>query len=103
LIGILSGLVDLLAEESGRNPDFANRIDGLLSELPEKRTVTKKRATKSPSPKQLPDIHAEWNVRGESEFRLWMREQPIPELRAIITPQDFDATSRTSKWKDIEK
>ncbi len=103
LIGIFSGLVDLLVEESERNPEFANRLDRLLSYLPERKTVSKRRAPKPTSPKQLPDVHAEWNARGETEFRLWMREQPITVLRAIIRTQDFDSIRRTAKWKQAEK
>lgn len=103
LIGILSSLVDLLVEESERNAEFATRIDRLLSDLPERKTVSKKRAPKPPSPKQLPDIHAEINARGETEFRLWLREQPINILRAIIRTQDFDSTRRSAKWQEAEK
>ncbi|MBN2061886.1 MAG: hypothetical protein JW882_15860 [Deltaproteobacteria bacterium] len=103
LIGILSGLVDLLVEESERNPEFATRLDRILSDLPKRKTVSKRRAKKPPLPKQLPDIYAEWNARGEMEFRLWMREQPIIILRAIIRTQDFDSTHRTTKWKEAEK
>jgi hypothetical protein len=103
LIGILSGLVDLLVEESEHNPAFAARLDRLLCDLPERTTVSKRRAAKTSLPKQLPDIHAEWNARGETEFRLWMRGQPIAVLRAIIRTQDFDSTRRTARWREAEK
>ena len=103
LIGLLSRLVDLLVEESECNPEFATRLDHLLAGLPERKTVSKRHAAKTLSMKQLPDIHAEWNARGETEFRLWVREQPIAVLRAIIRTQDFDSTRRTKKWKEAEK
>ncbi len=102
LIGLLRGLVDLLAEESARNQEFAYKLETLLSKLPERKTGPKKTATK-PAPKQLPDIHAEWNVRGETDFRLWLRDQPVPILRSVIRAEDFDATRRTAKWKEAEK
>lgn len=102
LIGLLRSLVDLLAEESARNPEFASKVDTLLSELPERKSVPKKSA-KTPSPEHLPDIHAEWNARGETDFRLWLRDQPIPVLRAVIRTEDLDATRRTVKWKEAEK
>lgn len=102
LIGLLRGLVDLLAEESARNPEFSSKLDTLLSELPEK-TATAKRAARTTSPEHLPDIHGEWNVRGETNFRLWLRDQPIPVLRALIRAEDVDATRRTVKWKEAEK
>ena len=102
LINLLRGLVDLIAQESMRNQEFAQRLETLLSGLPEKRTGMKK-AAKSSSPTQLPDIHAEWKAREETDFRLWLRDQPIAVLRAIIRAEDFDATRRTTKWKEAEK
>jgi hypothetical protein len=103
LIALLRGLVDLLAEESAQNPEFASKIERLLSDLPKKKTIKKVPVAKKPTREPLPDIHAEWNVRGETRFRLWMREQPIPVLRAVIRAQDLDPTRRTTKWKDAEK
>lgn len=103
LIALLRGLVDLLAEESAQNPEFASKIERLLSGLPEKKTIKKVPVVKKPTREPLPDVHAEWNARGETSFRLWMREQPIPVLRAVIRAQDLDPTRRTTKWKDAEK
>ena len=102
LIGLLRGLVELLAEESERNSEFASKLDILLSELPEKKTVPRRPAKSSP-PESLPDIYAEWTARGEADFRLWLRDQPIPVLRAVIRAEDLDSTRRTSKWKEAEK
>lgn len=102
LIDFLGNLVDLLAEESACNSEFASKLDSLLSELPEKKRASKRLPT-TPQPKYLPDIHSEWNARGETEFRLWLREQPIPVLRAIIRVEDLDATRRSTKWKEAEK
>ena len=102
LIGLLHSLVNLLTEESARNPEFSSKLDTLLSELPEKKATTKKAAKATP-PEHLPDIHAEWNGRGEIDFRLWLRDQPVPVLRAVIRAEDLDATRRTVKWKEAEK
>ena len=102
LIGLLRGLVYLLAEESERNPEFSNKLDTLLSELPEKK-MTANKAAKTTPPEHLPDIHAEWIARGEIDFRLWLRDQPVPVLRAVIRAEDLDATRRTTKWKAAEK
>lgn len=104
LIALLRGMADLLAEESARNPEFANKIDVLLSELAERKVRPKKVMAASVLPaEQLPDIYAEWNSKGESEFRLWLRNQPLTVLRALIRSQDFDSTRRTTKWKEAEK
>jgi hypothetical protein len=53
-------------------------------------------------PENLPDIHAEFKARGESEFQLWLRDQPVAVLRALIRGHDMDAARRTSKWKDAD-
>jgi len=102
LINLLRGLVDLLAEEAERNQAFSERLEILLTGIPEKKTG-KKKAVKNSSQMHLPDIHAEWKAREETDFRLWLRDQPIEVLRAIIRAEDFDATRRTSKWKEAEK
>lgn len=102
LIVLLRGLVDLLADESARNPEFSSELDILLSGLPARTTLAKK-ATKTLPPEHLPNIHAEWNVLGETDFRLWLRNQPVPVLRSVIRTEDLDATRRTAKWKEAEK
>jgi hypothetical protein len=102
LIEMLRGLVKLIADESTQNQKFADKLEILLSELPEKKNKPKKTKSKL-SREKLPDIHAELNARGETEFRLWLRDQPVPVLRALISAEDFDATRRTTKWKEPEK
>ncbi len=103
LITLLRGVVDLLADESARNPDFAAKVESLLSGLPNVKKVRTIEPGSLPLPDQLPDIHVEWNARGEAEFRLWLRDRPIAVLRGIIRREDFDPTRRTTKWKEPEK
>jgi hypothetical protein len=103
LIALLRGLVQLLAEESAQNPEFASKIERLLSDLPERKVTKKVPPATKPTRAPLPDVHTEWNARGETSFRLWLREQPIPVLRAVIRAQDLDPTRRTAKWKKAEK
>lgn len=102
LITLMRKIVNLLSEECNRNPEFADRLAILLSNMPKGKAPDKKAGIQQ-SPEQLPDIHAEWKVRGETNFRLWIRDRPISLLRAIIRAQDFDPTRRTSKWKEVEK
>lgn len=102
LTGLLRRLVDLLATESASNPEFARKLDTVLSGLPKSKAGPKRSAT-IPSPEPLPDIHREWNAREETDFRLWLRDQPIRVLRAVIRAEDLDATRRTAKWKETEK
>ena len=101
LIALLRGLVDLLVEESERNPKFAARVEALFSGLPERKV--RMGAPKSARSSNLPDVHAEWTNRGETEFRLWLRDQEISVLRGVIRRQDLDPTSRTTKWKESER
>ena len=102
LIKMLRGLVKLIADESAQNQEFANKLGILLSELPQKKNRPKKTNPKL-SREKLPDIYAELNLRGDTEFMLWLRDQPVPVLRALIRAEDFDATRRTTKWKESEK
>jgi hypothetical protein len=102
LINLLRGLVSVLSEEADKNPEFAAKIEELLTNLPEGKIIQKKTSS-SVAPDTLPDIYAEWNTRDETDFRLWLRGQPIPVLRALIRSQDFDSTRRTAKWKEAEK
>ena len=101
LIELLRGLVKLLGEEADRNPGFADQLDALLSPIPSSKTP--RRRVRKPEPQNVPDIHAEFTSRGEPEFCLWLRNQPIGILRALIRVHDLDATRRTAKWKDPEK
>ena len=102
LITMLTGLVDLISDEAARNPEFAERVGSILAPLPKKWAPAKKRRAKSQTEK-LPDIHEEWQARGEPEFRLWLRDQPLEVLRGLIRRNDLDASRRTSKWNDPEK
>jgi hypothetical protein len=102
LIGLLRGLADLLSEESARNPEFASKVEALLSDLPDRRSRPA-RSTPFASSEELPDIHAELSTRGDGEFRLWLRDQPTPILRSLIRKHDLDPTRRTVKWREPEK
>jgi hypothetical protein len=102
VIGLLRALSTLLADEHATNPAFARKLDMLLAGPPGRRRPPKKDATVQEN-EHLPDIHAEWNNRGEIDFRLWLRYLPVPVLRELIRSEDLDATRRTSKWHEAEK
>ena len=103
LVALLRDLVELLAEESERNPVFAERLDGLLSALPQARRSKAERKMAPDALITLPDVHTEWAARGETDFRLWLRDYPVATIRAVIRAQDLDPARRTSKWADVEK
>ena len=92
----------LLSEEAARKTDFASRLDVVLAPLQGPKATPPTPVTK-PGQLGLPDIHAEFSARGESEFRLWLKEQPVAVLYARIRRHDLDATRRSSKWKDAGK
>lgn len=102
LVALLGELVELLSEESARNPEFGARLEQLLVAVPDRRRA-KPRKAKPKGHQAVPDIHAEWNARNESDFLLWLRDQPVSTIHAVIRAQDFDSTRRTAKWKDAEK
>lgn len=102
LTALLRGLVDLISDEAGSNPQFAKKLDELLNPLPNRRQ-TSRTLQFAKDAIELPDIHQEWDMRGEAEFRLWLRDQPIPILRRLIRQHDLDAARRTDKWQESEK
>jgi len=99
---MLQKLVKLLSDEADRNPKFADELDALLSPLPTSKP-RRKPEQQGPLSESLPDIHTEYSTKGESGFRLWLRDQPIKVLRALIRAHDFDARRRTAKWKNGEQ
>jgi hypothetical protein len=102
LVTLLRKLADLLASEAARNTEFGDRLDELLGDS-SRPSPSRHAAPRPDTQLKLPDIHAEWIARGETEFELWLRDQPIATLRALIRRHDLDATRRTSKWRDTEK
>jgi len=103
LITMLNNLVSLLAEESASNPEFASKLNNLLSDLPVRKKAHAKKAKQKLDAVDIPDVHKMWNNLGKTDFQLWLRDQSIPVLRAVIRLEDFDPTHRTSKWKEVEK
>lgn len=102
LTAVLKGLADLLAREASRNPEFAAELEHLLHANAGTSHARTERAS-SAHAGALPDVHEEWDARGETGFRIWLRDQPVLTIRAIIRAEDLDATRRTVKWKDAEK
>ena len=103
LTRLLRGLVDLLAEEAERNPEFAERLDQLLAPIPHKGRSKGRGVRKAAVEPEVPDIYRERELRGEEEFQFWLRDLPVPLLRAIIRKHDLDSARRTARWKEAEK
>ena len=88
VIRFARGLVDLIAEEAATKSDFAQRLEGLFNCQFERKPKEQKPVS-SKEPMELPDIYAEWRARGETEFRLWLRDQPVSVLRMLIRRTDL--------------
>jgi hypothetical protein len=102
LIRLFRGLLNLITDEAERSAEFSAKLDDLLAPIPSKTRLKGARSKAKPEP-DVPDIYAERKMRGEDEFRLWLRDQSVPVLRAIIRKHDLDSTRRTARWKDAEK
>jgi hypothetical protein len=116
---LLHGIADLLADESARNPEFAARVEQLLTRvatsvfsIPSLKSVLDKYAlseraaiahASAPSPEAVVDIYAQWAEFGESKFRAWLRHVPVPGLRSLIRTHGFDPARRTTRWNDVDK
>ena len=101
LMSLLRGLVDLLVEETDRNPAFSDKLEQLLTVLPARgRPPRPFRKSASVPP---PDLYAEHAARGETDLLVWLRDLPVSTLRSLIRTNDFDPTRRTSNWRETEK
>lgn len=101
LVITLRRLAELVAAEAKRNPDFSAKLDNILRELPiSKRSKVRTTEVGAPS---LPDIFAEWKERGDTEFELWLKNQPFGTLKGLIRKHDLDPSQRSQKWTDREK
>ena len=99
---LLRGLSNLLVEEADRNPEFAKRLDELLESVAGKPRVKGSRR-KAEAESNMPDVYQERELRGEDEFRFWLRDQPVAMLHVIIREHDLDSARRTARWEDAEK
>jgi hypothetical protein len=102
LISLLQGLVEIIGEEAARNPEFADKLEILMSPVPDK-PQRRKQPRSLPPTVETPDIYAEWRTRGEQEFRVWLSENSLEILRALIKQHELDPSRRTSRWKEPEK
>jgi len=98
----LRNLVTLLEEEAGRNPAFAERLEEITAALPERFSRRPGRARVS-EPANVPDVLAEFQARGEEEFRFWLRDFDLRTMKAIVKRNGFDPARATQRWKEPDK
>jgi hypothetical protein len=95
-------LVVLLEEEAGRNPEFAARLEAIVAPLPERKSKRTARMRRE-DPVDVPDVLAEFQAKGEQEFRFWLRDFDLGTLKAIVKRNGFDPARASQKWTDPDK
>ena len=104
LTRVLRSLVSLIEDEATKNPDFAQRLeavmDGFFTSANSKR-VPKSKPTETGTPP--PDVIAEYQAKGESEFRFWLRELDVPTLKSIVKANGFDPGKNSQRWIEPDK
>jgi hypothetical protein len=97
---VLRDLVALIEEEAASNPAFAARLDAVLAHLPDRKA--KKSRSIKPG-KDVPDVFAALQEKGETEFRFWVRTLDVPTLKAIIKVNGYDPGKASQRWTDPDK
>ena len=97
----LRQLAELVEEEAARNAAFAEKLDQILAPLP-KRTEKDTRKRKLTA-KDVPDIYAEYQNRGEAEFGFWLRGLEVATLKGIVKVNGFDPSNLSRRWAEPEK
>lgn len=101
IIQILRNLATLVADEAANNAQFAERLEGILAEIPSNKKPDKPQ--KSVAVEELPDPFVEANARTPDEFELWLKDLDIPILKALIRKHDLDSSKKWQKWNESEK
>lgn len=100
----LRSLITLVEEEASRNPDFAQRLEAIVSDLPSATAGKKSQKTKSAEAEAPPpDVLAAYEAKGEGEFRFWLRDFDIVTLKAIVRANGFDPGKSSQRWTEPDK
>jgi hypothetical protein len=100
----LRSLLALVEEEAARNPDFANRLEAIVSDFPSTSRVKKSKKPKNTeSETPLPDVIASYQAKGEGEFRFWLRDFDLSTLKAIVKANGFDPGKNSQRWTEPDK
>lgn len=100
LTRVLRSLVSLVEDEASRNPEFAQRLEAVTEGLFTSGNSKKKPTELGPPP---PDVIAEYQAKGESEFRFWLREFDIATLKSIVKVNGFDPGKNSQRWTEPDK
>lgn len=100
----LRSLLTLVEEEASRNPDFAQRLEAVVSDFPSAPAGKKPQKPKSTEPEAPPpDVLAAFESKGEDEFRFWLRDFDITTLKSIIKANGFDPGKSSQRWTEPDK
>jgi hypothetical protein len=104
LTNALRALLALVEEECSRNPDFARRLEAIVTDLPAVSGGKRpKRSKPAKSAGPLPDVTAAYELKGENEFRFWLREFDLPMLKSIVKANGFDPGKNSQRWTETDK
>jgi hypothetical protein len=95
-------LLTLVDEEANRNPLFAERLEAIASRL-SCTTIKKVSKPKPAAAEPPPDAIRNLQVKGEEEFRFWLRSLDLKTLKAIIKINGFDPAKASQRWRDLDK
>lgn len=95
--------MEVVAEEADRNPAFAAKLDGILEDVPNAGSGQRPKATKAALAVEVPDVFAEYQQKGEEEFRFWLRELPVVVLKSVIRANGFDPGKASRHWTEPDK
>ncbi|HNQ90199.1 MAG TPA: hypothetical protein PKM73_16405 [Verrucomicrobiota bacterium] len=102
LTRLLKHLVEVVAEEADQNPAFAAKLDGILAEVSSASGKRPKGAKGAPAD-EVPDVYAEYQQKGEEEFRFWLRGLSVAVLKGIVKANGFDPGKVSRPWTEPDK
>lgn len=103
LSGLLRGLAHLLEEEAATNPEFAARLNVLLTQIKRSPQSKNSEGREPPNSVMVPDVLSALEEKGEEEFRFWLRAFELPTLKAIVKSNGFDVARSSQRWTDPDK
>ena len=103
LTHVLKDLVMLIEDEAQRNPVFAERLEGITSNLPASAKKLRGNKSRLIPRTEAPDVFTVLQEHGEEEFHFWLRTLDVPTLKAVIKQNGFDPGKVATRWTDQDK
>jgi hypothetical protein len=103
LTRLLTQLAEVVAEEADQNPAFAAKLDGILADVPAAGSGKRPKTAKAAPAAEVPDVYAEYQQKGEEEFRFWLRGLSVAVLKGIVKANGFDPGKVSRPWTEPDK